>query len=252
MMKKVLSLTLGVLAAVSPVLWAQKQPQPKSQKEVEAIMAIQNAQDPDGRIAAVENLINKFADTEFKGFALYIATVSAQQKNDFEKMMLYGERTLEADPKNYATMLLMANAVAQRTREHDLDKEEKLGRAEKLANQGAELVKTATKPNPQLTDEQWAGAKKDFEAQAHEALGIVAMVRKKYDVAITELKTAVETSQDLSTSVRLGQVYNMAGKHDEAIAVLDKVMATADAPAQIKQIAQAEKARAVQAKGAKK
>jgi lipopolysaccharide biosynthesis regulator YciM len=78
------------------------------------------------------------------------------------------------------------------------------------------------------------------------------MVRKKYDVAITELKTAVESSQDLSTSVRLGQVYNMAGKHDEAIAVLDKVMATADAPAQIKQIAQAEKARAVQAKGAKK
>jgi len=251
-MKKFLSLTFGFIAAVSPALWAQKQPQPKSQKEVDAIMAIQNAQDPDGRIAAVENLLTKFADTEFKGFALYIATVSAQQKNDFEKVVVYGERTLEADPKSYATMLVLANAIASRTREHDLDKEEKLGRVEKLANQANELLKTAEKPNPQLTDEQWAGAKKDFEAQAHEALGLAAMARKKYDVAITEFKIAVEASQDMATSVRLGQVYNLAGKHDEAIAVLDKVMANAEAPAQIKQIAQAEKARAIQAKGAKK
>ncbi len=251
-MKKFLSLMLGAFVALNSAIWAQKQPQPKSQKEVDAIMAIQNAQDPDGRIAAVENLITKFADTEFKGFALYIATVSAQQKNDFEKMMLYAERTLEVDPKNYATMLIMANALAQRTREHDLDKEEKLGRAEKLATQAGELVKTAEKPNPQLTDEQWAGAKKDFEAQGHEALGLVAMARKKYDVAINELKLAVESSADAATSVRLGQVYNLAGKHDEAIAVLDKVMAIPDAPVQIKQVAQAEKARAVQAKGAKK
>ncbi len=252
-MKKFLSLTFGVIAAVSPSLWAQqKQPQPKSQKEVDAIMAIQNAPDPASRIAAAENLITKFADTEFKAFALYLATVSAQQMNDFEKMMLYGERTLEADPKNYATMLIMANALAVRTREHDLDKEEKLGRAEKLANQAAEILKTAEKPNPQLTDEQWAGAKKDFEAQQHEALGLVAMVRKKYDVAINELKMAAESSADLATSVRLGQAYNLAGKHDEAIAVLDTVMANAEASPQIKQVAQAEKARAVQAKGAKK
>lgn len=251
-MKKFVSLMLGGLLAAGSALWAQKQPQPKSQPELDAILAIQNAQDPDSRIAAVENLLTKFADTEFKGFALYIATVSAQMKNDYEKMMVYAERTLDADPKNYATMLIMANAIAMRTREHDLDKEEKLSRAEKLAKQAADVLKTAEKPNQQLTDEQWASAKKDFEAQGHEALGLVAMARKKYDDAINELKIAVESSADVATSVRLGQAYNFAGKHDEAIAVLDKVMASADAPPQIKQVAQAERARAVQAKGAKK
>src|SRR5262249_31726747 len=146
------------------------------------------SQDPDGRIAAVENLLTKFADTEFKGFALYVATVSAQQKNDFDKMMLYGERTIEADPKNYPTMLILASAIAQRTREHDLDREEKLAKAEKYANQAGELLKTAQKPNPQLTEEQWAAAKKDFQAQQHEALGLVASARKKYDDAINHYK----------------------------------------------------------------
>jgi tetratricopeptide (TPR) repeat protein len=249
MMKKFL-LSVAVLLMSLP-LAAQKQPQPKSQKEVDALMAIQNAQDPDSRIAAVENLLTKFADTEFKGFALYLATVSAQQKNDFEKMLLYGERTLEADPKNYATMLIMASTIAMRTREHDLDKEEKLGRAEKLAKDAGELLKTAEKPNPQLTDEQWAAAKKDFEAQMHEALGIAASGRKKYDDAIGHFKTAVELNGDVATMVRLGSTYSLASKYDEAIATFDKVMAAADAPAQIKQIAQAERARAVQAKGSK-
>ncbi|MCS7025395.1 MAG: tetratricopeptide repeat protein [Bryobacteraceae bacterium] len=248
-MKK-LVLSAGALLMSLP-LAAQKQPQPKSQKEVEAIMAIQNAPDPDSRIAAVENLLTKFADTEFKGFALYMATVSAQQKNDFEKLILYGERTLEADPKNYATMLLMSSAIAMRTREHDLDREEKLSRAEKLAKDAGEALKTATKPNPQIPDEQWEAAKKDFQAQMHEALGITASARKKYDEAIQHFKTAVELNGDLSTMVRLGSTYNLAQKYDEAIATLDRVLASADAPPQVKQVAQAERERAVKAKGAK-
>lgn len=249
-MKKFL-LSAGVLLISLP-LAAQKQPQPKSQKEVDALMAIQNAQDPDSRIAAVENLLTKFADTEFKGFALYLATVSAQQKNDFEKLLLYGERTLEVDPKNYATMLLMSSAIALRTREHDLDKEEKLSRAEKLARDAGEALKTAAKPNPQLTDEQWEAAKKDFQAQMYESLGIASSGRKKYDDAINHFKSAVDLNGDTATMVRLGSTYNLAQKYDEAIATLDKVMAVADAPPQVKQIAQAERARAIQAKGAKK
>jgi tetratricopeptide (TPR) repeat protein len=249
-MKKLIFGLLPLLAATT--LFAQKGPQPKSQKELDAIMAIQNAQDPDSRIAAVENLLTKFADTEFKAFALYIATVSAQQKGDADKVLLYGERTIEADPKNYPTMLVMASTIAQRTREHDLDKEEKLSRAEKFAKQGGELLKTAEKPNPQLTDEQWAGAKKDFEAQMHEALGLVGSARKKYDEAITHYKAAIELNNDPATMVRCGQAYNLAGKHDEAIAILDQAMAVPDAAPQIKQIAQAEKVRATQAKAGKK
>jgi hypothetical protein len=182
----------ATLALAATVTFAQ--PKPKSQKEVDAIMAIQNATEPAARIAAVDNLLEKFADTEFKSFALMVAAASAQEMNDFEKMVVYAERTLEADPKNFQAMLMLAGGIAQRTREHDLDREEKLGRVEKLANQAKDIVATAVKPNPQLTDEQWEGAKKDVTAQAYEALGQAAMVRKKYDVAAQNWKTAVDTA----------------------------------------------------------
>jgi len=251
MKRAVASLAAAALAAVA---WAQKQPTPKSQKEVEAIQAIFNAQTPDARIQAAQELMVKFADTEFKSLALFLTALSYEQKNDFEKMAVFAERTLEADPNNYNSMIMLARGIAQRTREHDLDKEEKLARAEKYAREAQEVLKTAVKPNPQLTDEQWVEAKKDFEAQTHEALGMVGMVRKKPDVAIAEFKQAVEgvSQPDPASMVRLAAAYNMAGKPDDAIATADKVLSMADAHATIKQFAQAEKARAVQLKGGAK
>ncbi|MFB3826069.1 MAG: tetratricopeptide repeat protein [Bryobacteraceae bacterium] len=227
-----------------------KQPQPKSKGEVEALQAMFGAQDPDSRIKAADNLVTKFADTEFKAIALFFAAASYEQKGDFEKVILYGERTLEADPKNYSAMLMLARNIAQRTREFDLDREEKLAKVAKYVKDAQEAINTAPKPNPSLTDEQWAGAKKDLSAQGHEALGMAAMARKQYDVAANEFKTSSEMASqvDPATLVRLGAAYNLAGKPDLAIPVLDKVLAMPDAHPTVKQFAQAEKVRATQAK----
>jgi tetratricopeptide (TPR) repeat protein len=244
------SLTKAAAALAVAAGFVFAQPKPKSQKEVDALMAIQNATEPDARIAAVEDLLTKFADTEFKGFALMVAAASAQQKNDFEKMVIYAERTLEADPKNFQAMLMLATGIAQRTREHDLDREEKLGKAEKYAKEAMETVKTATKPNPQLTEEQWEAAKKDSLSQAHEALGLSAMVRKKYDVAASEFKLAVDSAStpDAATLVRLASAYNQSNKPDEAIAALDKLNTLTDVHPQIKAVAQNERSTAIKLK----
>ncbi len=249
-----LALTVTLMTAAFAQTADTKQAKPKSQKEAEAINAVFSSQDPDGRIAAVEALLTKFADTQFKGLALYIATVSAQQKNDTEKIILYGERCLEADPKGYGAMLIMGQALAARTREFDFDKEEKLGKAEKLAKDALALVATAPKPNPAMTDEQWAMAKKDFESQGHEVLGLSAMVRKKYDVAIPELKAAIEAQpqKDPATMVRLAVTYNDAGQPDNAIAIVDQLNAMPDLPPSIKQVAAQQKLKAAQLKSQKK
>lgn len=216
-----------------------KQPQPKGPKEVEAIQAMFQAQDPDSRIAAANNLITKFADTEFKATAFYIAAFSAQQKGDMDNVIIYAEKALEADPKFFGAQLMMAQALAVRTKEFDLDKEEKLGRSEKLAKAAMELIATAPKPRPDIADEQWAAAKKDFESQAHEALGLGALVRKKYDVCATELGLAVSGANqpDPATMVRLANCQIQSKKYDEGIAMLDKALADPNAAPQVKSAA---------------
>lgn len=227
-----------------------KQPQVKSQAEGQAVMAIFQAQDPDSRIKAADELVTKFADSEFKPLALFFAAVSYQQKNDYENTIVYAERTIEADPKHYQSMLILASTIAQRTREFDLDREEKLGRAEKYAKDALEILKTVPKPRADLPDEQWEAAKKDFQAQAYEAFGLAEMARKDYTGAAAQFKKALDvaTNPDPATKVRLGAAYEKAGQHDNAIAVLDEVINDPTVHAQIKQFAQAERARAMEAK----
>ncbi len=232
-----------------------KQPKPKNQKEVDAINAVFGAQDPDSRIAAVENLLTKFADTEFKSIALYIATASSEQKNDYEKVMIYGQRAIDADPKSYAAMLMMARGTAVRTREFDLDKDEKAKKVTKLADDALKLLENAPKPRPDLSDAEWDSAKKDFQSQGHEAKGLIAMALKKNDEAIAEFQKALDMqpgNKDSSVMARLASVYTDAGKYDEAIALCDEIAALPNAPAQIKQIASQTKLKAASAKSQKK
>jgi len=244
----------AALALMGSLALGQKQPQAKSPKELEVLQAMFNAPSPDARITAAENLLSKFADTDFKSIALYFMTVSAEEKGDFEKVIVYGERTLEADPKNYATMLILSRNIAQKTREFDLDKEEKLAKSEKYAKDAMAALTTAAKPRPDLPDDQWAAAKKDFEAQAHEALGMAAMIRKKHDVAIKEFQTAISTASqpDPTSKIRLASAFTQSGKPDDAIKTLDEVMADPQLNPALRQAAQSEKMKAAQAKGAAK
>lgn len=244
-MSAFLALTLS-----AGLLCAQKAPQAKSKSEVDGLMAIQNATTPDAKIKAVDEFLTKFADTEFKPRVLELAADSAERMGNYEKTVIYAERALEADPKSYVSMLQLSRGIASHTREHDLDKEEKLAKAEKYANDAIATAQAAPKPQPQIPDDQWASAKKDYEAQGHEALALSAMVRKKFDVAATEFKTALNMSAqpDPAVMVRLGVALTNAGKADEAIQVLEKVAATPGVNEQVKTIAQNELVRAKAAK----
>jgi tetratricopeptide (TPR) repeat protein len=237
-------------APTSPVA---KQPTIKSKEEQDAVMAMFQAiqgPDVDARIKACDAFQQKFANSEFRSIALFFMTVAYQDKGDYDKTLLYGEETLKLDPANFQAMLLLSQLIANRTRENDLDKEEKLKKAENYANQALEALKTAPRPNPAVTDEQWALAKRDLNAQAYAAFAMVALARKNYDSAIEQFQKslAASPSPDPSTMVRLGDAQTKAGKYDDAIATFDKVAGMADVPPVVKQIAAKAKEGAVQAK----
>src|ERR1017187_2420831 len=204
-MKRIILSGALALAVALPGLLAQ--PKPKSAVELEALKTMFGAQDADPRIAACENVLTKFADTEFKAVALYFEAASYEQKGDFEHTVVFAERTIEADPKHFQAMLMLAALIAQHTKEFDLDREEKLAQVEKYAKTALDLLKDAPKPNPNITDDQWAAAKKDFAAEAHAALGMGAMARKKFDVAESEFTVAPDGADkpDPATLVRLGK-----------------------------------------------
>ena len=229
---------------------AMGQAKPKSKAEGEAVNAVLTATTPDQRIAAADNLLSKYKDTAFKSLALQLEAEAYGQKGDGPNAIVYGDRAIEADPKNFQALLLVSSQLARMTKEFDLDKDEKLKRATKLANDAIPAIAAAEKPNPQLADDQWAGIKKDLTSEAHETLGMIATVDKKWGPAIAEYKTAIDGagSPSYTAMVRLMSVYNNDKKYDEATALADKLLA-APAPDNLKKIAGEEKARAAKGKG---
>jgi tetratricopeptide (TPR) repeat protein len=257
-MKRIMIGAILVLMAAVPALLAQqkgnaKGPAPKSRPEAEAVNALITAQQqnsPDAVITAAENLLTKFKDTEYKDTALFMEALAYQAKGDKDKMQIYLERSLAANPKNFQASLRLAEATIQGTREHDLDRDDKLAKADKYANDAIASINAAEKPNPALSDQQWDEAKKDLIAEAHDALGLSALQRKNYDQAINEFKTAVDgaATPQPAFEVRLASAYQQAGKNDEAITVAEKVMNEQQTPQQIRSVAQAVRAAAVVAK----
>lgn len=237
--------------AASPVA---PQPTPKSQEEVDAIMAVQSAVTEQARLEAIDKFASGFSDSEFLGPMLQVATLTAQQLNDYERLLVYGERTLKAAPDSYTVMIIMANALAQRTREFDLDKDEKLERASDYATRAQKILETAPRPNPQVTDAQWEAVRQDLRSQAHAALAVVAMARKDFDKAIAEFRTSIEIGvvPDPTTKLRLANALSEAGQYAQAVTELDTLLSDNQLDAQIRKIAEQERLNAIDARDAAK
>ena len=216
----------------------------KSQKEAQAVQAMLQAQTPDDRIKAANDVITNFADTDFKPYALFIEADAYFQKNDPDKAIVYGEQAIQADPKNYQAEVLVAKAYASTTHNNDLDKADKLAKIEKDGKDALTNIAAATKPNPNLPEDQWNQIKNDLQGQAYYTLGIAAIYGGKMDDASTDFQKVAEMDQDPTDLIRGARAYMDAKKPEQAMQLLDKAAASPQANAQVKGIITSDKARA--------
>jgi len=239
-LRNIAALTWAAFTLGYSPLWAQK---PKSQKEQQAILAVQVASTPDARIQAIENVLTNYADTEFKIPLLQMAMQTELQKDDYAQIMFYGERLLAADPKNAFALINLASETARHTRENDLNRDESLAKVDKWAKDGIEAAKVMPKIRADVPDADWDGFKKDMEAQGYVALGMAELVRKNLDGAANDFRQSLEigATPNPGTLVRLAQVYMGSGKLDNASFTLDKAINTPNVPAQVKSIAESMK-----------
>jgi tetratricopeptide (TPR) repeat protein len=250
------SILTGILALVAgtAALMGQaaqpKGPAPKSKAELDALQALfQQANNPDQVATLADDFIKKFPDTDFKENILNMEAEAWHQKKDDTKAQIYAEQALQANPKSYQADILLAEVIAKTTRETDLDREEKLGKAEKYAKDAIDVVKDAPKPNPQVPDAQWEDFKKGVQARAHGAIGIANLTRKKYDVAAGEFKSAFDADPQPAYQVQQASALQSGGKNDEAIALCDKLLADPQLHPAIKNVATQVRAQAVKAGG---
>ena len=205
--------------------------------------------DPDAAIKAADDVLTKFPDTEFKDVLLCAEAGAYQQKRDWIKAVIFAEQALAVNPKSYQASLLLADNLSQHTGEHDLDKDEKLNKAEKYAHQAIDLMAAAPKPQPTLTDQQWEEYKKPWNAQAQHDLALINLTRKNWDAAVVAFKAAIAFDPQPAYKVQMASALQSEGKNDEAIAQCDEVLAIPNLHPQIRAAAENIKDNATKAKG---
>jgi tetratricopeptide (TPR) repeat protein len=231
MRSSILTMLFGLVLGTSllvPGLLGQEGPRPKTQKEAEAINKMFQAPTPDGRIAAANDLITNFADTQFKGLAYQIMAQAAEDKMDWDKAIVYSEFAIKADANDYISHNIVGRGYAETTKEHDFDREDKLKKAEQFAQKAIDLATNAKNPNPQLPEDQFQAFKKDEMAKGHETLGMADLIRKKLDSGITKMKTAASMTSNPRLQARLAQTLIANNKADEGIAIFEKMAQSTD------------------------
>lgn len=203
----------------APQAPARKQPQVKSKDELESIKKLQDPSlTPDQRIVQAEEFLVKYPDSELKTFVYRIEMQSYQQKGDSVNIVDVGEKLLKEEPNDAWTLITLASEIPVRTRENDLDKDQKLKKAEDYANRAIAAVDKLEKPNPQITDADFDRAKNDARSQLYTAMGVISTLRKQYSVAEEQYNKALtyQTPKDPVTLYRLGQAYLQDKKYKEA------------------------------------
>ncbi|MDA1314802.1 MAG: hypothetical protein O2968_15825 [Acidobacteria bacterium] len=252
-----------LIAMSATPLMAQDAPRPRSQAEATSINACVGAPDMETRLDMCQNFLNahpksdfremamwmgctttpqvpvgglqyceklvvEFKNTEHKEGALYLTMLGYQQSNDFEGMLTYGELVLEENPEHWGALLALAYVFPLRTRDHDLDKEEKLSQAEGYAKRALDVVPRTPNPNPEaITDDEWLMQKKDLMAETHKALGAIAMKRKDWASAEGSYRQSLQMANEQTGELfyQVAKALKEQGKGDEALGMLDQSIA---------------------------
>jgi hypothetical protein len=229
-----------------------KGPHPKNQQELAALQKVQAATTPDDQLAAINNVLENFTDTDYKPMLLSMAMQAAQQKDDMAVIETWVQRAEEADPNSIEAHVVLAEAAARHTRENDLDKADSIKKIQTNANKALDLLKTANAPPAGIPDAQWPEIKKQLMGESYDALGQAAALDKNFADAVTSYKAGVAADPAASVlKARLAKAFVDNKQYDDAISTADQVIADNTAQPVVKQFATQQKDAATKLKGAK-
>jgi Tfp pilus assembly protein PilF len=228
---------------------APKGPQPKTKEEYDAYLAAVNEPDPAKSEELVKAFEQKFPQSELKS-ALYVQVMGKyQHANNAEKTIEAGRKALQFDPDSPIALITVASVIAERTRDTDLDAQEKFAEGKKDAERAIQLIDSHAWAPPQLTPQQLDAVK----SMAYVAIGAMELNRKNDAAAEQALRKAVElnTAQpDAVTYLRLALALDHQRKYSDALNAANRAVELAGNEPVVREKAVQEQSRLKQLTGA--
>jgi hypothetical protein len=212
----------GQQAAPAP---GAHRPVAKTQEEFKAYQDATAKPDAPSAEAAADAFAQQYPQSELKG-ALYQRVMGLYQNaNNSDKTVEIGRKILTMEPDNAPALVTIATFLANRTRDTDLDRDERFAEAKKDATRAIELA-NAGQAVPAGTPPEQAGPYKDtLVSMAYASLGAIEFNNKNYPAAEQNLRKSVEPSQaqpDPISWYQLALTLQRQGKNPDALTAATK------------------------------
>jgi tetratricopeptide (TPR) repeat protein len=195
--------------------------------EAAAFNVIASQSDARARMGNIERFTPAFPNSRFDEQVASYAMISLSELKDTQRLISYGEKTLQTNPNSLPTLLLLAGAFA------DDPKPGSLNRATSYAQKAIEVAK-ADAPDADRSRKLSGGI-------AHATLGYALMKQDKTPAAAAELKTGAsllkgtDDQQYAIALYRLGYAYAKLNKVTEA---REALLEAAKIPGPVQQMSQ--------------
>ena len=206
-----------VNAAAAPA--GKRPPQAKTQPEFDAYKSAAAISDPTQQEKAAADFAAKYPDSELRP-VLYKAAMHAYQgANNADKMLEMAQKVLTYDGDDPEALLGVSQVVAERTRETDLDRDQRLDEAKKDAEKALSTIDTDL-PTSGYPPDQLKAYKDFLRSEAYAILGTIYFSKKDWTDAETNLRKSIDAYPQQPDSVavfRLSVSLDMQNKYPEAM-----------------------------------
>lgn len=197
----------------------KRPPQAKTQEEFKAYNDAVALTDAAAQEKAAGDFATKFPDSELRPLLYKAVMHGYQQANNADKMMAMAEKILTYDPDDPEALLGVSQVLAERTRDTDLDRDQKLAEATKDAQRALVTVDTDI-PTAGLPQERVDAFKGFIRSEAYAILGTIEFNKKAWADAEGDLRKSIDAfpqQVDPIAVFRLSVALDMQSKYPEAL-----------------------------------
>jgi tetratricopeptide (TPR) repeat protein len=233
---------------------AKRPPQAKTQQEFDAWKLASANTDPAAFEKAADDFATKFPDSELRVLLYKSVMRLYQNANNGEKAEVMGRKVLTFDGDDPEALVIVAEVIAEKTRDTDLDKDQRYDEATKMAQKATSTVDTDVNVPAGTPQDKLDAYKSLLRSNAYSIVGTIAYKKENYPVAQENLQKSIDAfpaQPDPVVVLRLALSLDKQQKYPEALKLANRAIEVAQAQnnATVVTVAQRERDRLQQLTG---
>jgi tetratricopeptide (TPR) repeat protein len=212
-------------AAAPPA--GKRPPQTKSQPEFDAWKAAAGIADAAASEKAADDFATKFPDSEVRVLLYKNAMRLYLNANNSEKTEVTGRKVLSLDGDDPEALVTVAEVIAERTRDTDMDKDQRYAEAISMAQKPMQTLETDLSVPAGTPQERIDAYKAGVRSQAYSIIGTIDFKKEDYPAAQENLQKSIDAFPSEPSAVdvlRLALTLDKLQKYPDALKLANRAV----------------------------